>query len=112
MAVKGAYAHHFTTYESMWTFEIPQPHLEPFVLQNLFNSHHLLAVNEPSLVHHTKRPISNHLKFYTKEETFRHWSEEMLDISVTSPKEPGSNMLFIRPPKTSQFIFNVKGRLD
>lgn len=47
--------------DTLITIDIFQPHLEPFILQNLLNGHHLLAVDEASLVHHTKRAISNHL---------------------------------------------------
>lgn len=87
--------HVFHNIECVWTFSTLQPHLEPFVLQHLFNGHHLLAVNEPSLVHHTERSISDHLKVFTNEETTRHSSEEMLDNSVTPLQQPGVPMLFI-----------------
>lgn len=43
-----------------------QAYLEPLVLQHLFNRHHLLAVNKASLVHHTKRPITDHLQGISK----------------------------------------------
>lgn len=36
--------------------------LEPLILQDLLNGHHLLAIDEASLVNHTKRPITNHLQ--------------------------------------------------
>lgn len=47
---------------AMKTRVMLQAHLEPLVLQHLFNCHHLLAVNKASLVHHTKRPIADHLR--------------------------------------------------
>lgn len=41
-------------------------YLKPLVLQHLFNCHHLLAVDKASLVHHTKRPIADHLEGISK----------------------------------------------
>lgn len=50
-----------------------QPDLEPLILQDLLNSHHLLAVDEASLVNHTKRAITNHLQ--NKESTdYQKWT--------------------------------------
>lgn len=37
-------------------------YLEPLILQNLLDGHHLLAVDEASLVHHTERPVADHLQ--------------------------------------------------
>lgn len=48
------------------TWVVLQAYLEPLVLQHLFNCHHLLAVNKASLVHHTKRPITDHLQGISK----------------------------------------------
>lgn len=41
-------------------------YLEPLILQNLFDGHHLLCVDEASLVHHTKRPIPNDLQGFNR----------------------------------------------
>lgn len=49
-----------------WSHIALQAYLEPLVLQDLFNGHHLLAVNKASLVHHTKRPIADHLQGISK----------------------------------------------
>lgn len=46
--------------------EMSSAYLEPLVLQHLFNGHHLLAVNKASLVHHTKRAITDHLQGVSK----------------------------------------------
>lgn len=56
-------------WESMWRSLLLQPHLEPLILQDLLDGNHLLAVDEASLVHHTKRPITDHLQGLHKEET-------------------------------------------
>lgn len=52
---------------SLEVLVILQAHLEPLVLKDLFNGHHLLAVDKASLVHHTERPITNHLQGKSKD---------------------------------------------
>lgn len=65
-----------------------QPYLEPLILQNFFDGHHLLAVNESSLVHHTKRPITNHLQGFYRSKT----------------SSSGEQKIFIKGPKSYSFF--------
>lgn len=53
-------------FTSLEVLVILQAYLEPLVLKDLFNGHHLLAVDKASLVHHTKRPITYHLQDKSK----------------------------------------------